>query len=182
MSHQKKPVSPLRTSNRFITRKPAIYNVLFPIWMLVWFPSPLWLFLIPGNYLIDRIVLWWSLEETMDRKAFCRRHSWKICLAGFAADFMVSVLLLAIVMGLDHIPGDLGYDLGMALTLNPFTHFGALLITVGTIALAGLIIFLLDRLILRRAGLDEKQAVRSAFYLAVITAPYFFLFPMSLIY
>ena len=39
----------------------VLYNVLFPIWLLVFFPSYLWLILIPANYMIDRIVLRWSL-------------------------------------------------------------------------------------------------------------------------
>ena len=40
-----------------------IYNVLFPLWLLVWIPSPLWLILIPANYIIDRLVLKLSLPK-----------------------------------------------------------------------------------------------------------------------
>ena len=75
-------------------RRPAFYNVMFPLWMLIWFPSWLWLLLIPANYLIDRLVLWWSLGSAEDRQQFCRQHTWKICLAGFASDFAGSLLLL----------------------------------------------------------------------------------------
>ena len=59
-----------------------LYNILLPIWILVFWPSWLWLILIPANYLIDRLVLRWSLGEMPDKGAFCRKHTWKI---GFAA-------------------------------------------------------------------------------------------------
>ena len=39
----------------------TLYNILFPIWMLVWIPSPLWLLLIPLNFIIDYLVLYKSL-------------------------------------------------------------------------------------------------------------------------
>ena len=60
-------------------KRPVLtYNILLPIWLLIWFPSWLWLLLIPANYLIDRIVLHWSLKGLDDRNAFCRRATWKI--------------------------------------------------------------------------------------------------------
>ena len=76
----------------------TLYNILFPIWMLVWIPSPLWLLLIPLNFIIDYLVLYKSLPAdvqrsknfpgSVPRKAFCNTYAWKICAAGFAADFM----------------------------------------------------------------------------------------------
>lgn len=69
-----------------MNKKEVIYNILLPIWILVFWPSWLWLFLIPANYLIDRLVLRWSLGEMPDKGAFCRKHTWKICIAGFFSD------------------------------------------------------------------------------------------------
>ena len=51
-----------------------VYNILLPIWLLIFFPSWLWLLLIPANYLIDRIVLRWSLGELPDKGLFCRKN------------------------------------------------------------------------------------------------------------
>lgn len=39
----------------------TLYNILFPIWILVWIPSPLWLLLVPLNFAIDYLVLYKSL-------------------------------------------------------------------------------------------------------------------------
>ena len=38
-----------------------LYNVIFPIWMLILIP-PLWLVVLPGNFLIDLLVLYISMR------------------------------------------------------------------------------------------------------------------------
>ena len=43
-----------------------IYNILLPLWLLIFLPSYLWLALIPLNYMIDRVVLKWSLGGMFD--------------------------------------------------------------------------------------------------------------------
>ena len=81
------------------------YNILLPIWMLVWFPSWLWLILIPANYLIDRLVLSWGLGDMENKGTFCRANTWKICIAGFLSDLAGSVLLFMSLLVSDAIPG-----------------------------------------------------------------------------
>ena len=75
-----------------------LYNLLLPLWLLIFIPSWLWLLLIPANYLIDRVVLKWSLGDMEERGLFCRKHTWKICLAGFVSDFIGALILLAAAM------------------------------------------------------------------------------------
>lgn len=160
----------------------VLYNVMFPLWMLVWFPSWLWLALIPANYLIDRAVLWWSLSEMNDRQAFCRHHTWKICLAGFASDFIGSLLLLVAYLSLDAVGTGWAHDVDYGLGFNPFSNLLSLLITAIAIVLSGFCIYVFDLRVLQKAGLGEAQARRSALLLAVLTAPYLFLFPSGLLY
>lgn len=59
-------------------------------------PSWLWLILISANYLTDRIVLRWSLGDMPGKGLFCRKHNWKICIAGFVSDFAGAILLFAL--------------------------------------------------------------------------------------
>ena len=73
-----------------------VYNILLPVWLIIFFPSWLWLILIPANYLIDRIVLRWSLGDMPGKGLFCRKHNWKICIAGFVSDFAGAILLFAL--------------------------------------------------------------------------------------
>ena len=153
-----------------------LYNVMFPVWLLIWFPSWLWLLLIPCNYLIDRLVLRWSLSGSEDRDRFCRCHCWKICLAGFLADFVGSLLLFALYMLFS------SSEFGRALAFNAFSDPTAFLATALAILLSGALIFLLDRRILTKAGLEKERAKKSSLRLAAITAPYLFLIPVGLIY
>ena len=153
-----------------------VYNLMFPVWMLVWWPSWLWLALIPLNYGIDALVLRLSLPAGSDRAAFLRKHTWKICLAGFASDFLGSALLFAVYA---FTPGD---PLSNNLAYAPFGSAAALAVTLAALLLSAGAIFLLDRRILLRAGLDPDGARRAARNLAVFTAPYLFLFPSGLLY
>ena len=160
-----------------------MYNILMPIFMLIWFPSWLWLLLIPANYLIDRLVLRWGLPKGMeDRKRFLRRNTWKICLAGFLSDFAGSLMLFGALLGSDKLPGEWGTRISNAVSYNPFADPAGLVIVLFAVAVAGSCIFLLDRMILKRAGLEKRDAKRAALKLALVTAPYLFLVPSMLLY
>lgn len=161
--------------------------------MLIFFPTWLWLILIPGNYLIDRIVLKWSLGkvsaemEKVERGAFCRRHTWKICLAGFLSDFagalvMFGVFMLGVSVGDDSAMKPFMDKLEEGVGFNPFSHLPSLVIVMLAVALAGFCIYKLDRWILNKAGLTTEQAKGAALRLALITAPYLFLFPTQILF
>lgn len=164
-------------------RNPKVYNIFLPIFVIVFWPSMLWLFLIPLNYLLDRFVLRWSLGDMLDKGLFCRRHTWKICLAGFLSDFIGAAIMLAVFMlssgAASHpVLEKLSYGIGF----NPFSSILALIVVVLAIAVSGLCIYLIDRKILQKAGLIPEQAKKSALRLALITAPYLYLFPSVLLY
>ena len=158
-------------------------NLLLPLWLLIFIPSWLWLLLIPANYLIDRVVLKWSLGDMEERGLFCRKHTWKICLAGFVSDFIGALILLAAAMlmtGADD--NSVIGDAAGGIMMNPFANVLAFIITIAGVVLAAVCIYFADRKILSGAGLTQEQARRSAIRLAVITAPYLYLVPSELLY
>lgn len=65
---------------------------------------------------------------------------------------------------------------------DPFNSIAAFLMVAVSVAVAGLVIFLLDRKILAHAGLASDQAGKSALWIAVITAPYLYFVPSRLLY
>ena len=158
-----------------------LHNILLPLWMIIFMPTWLWLVLIPLNYLIDRVVLRWSLGDMPDKGLFCRKHTWKICLAGFLSDLAGALILLAAALTLAH-KGEKASDIAGAIMMDPFSNLPGLLIVVAGIAVSAVLIFFLDKWILRKAGLDPEQVKRSALRLALITAPYLYLFPSDLLY
>ena len=164
-----------------------LYNILLPIWILIFCPTWLWLILIPANYLIDRLVLRWSLGEMPDKGAFCRKHTWKICLAGFFSD-LCGACILFLTFVISTFLGD-GSPLSAFLerieqgvASDPFNSVAAFLTIALSVAVAGVLIFHIDRKILTKAGLDVEQARRSALRLAVITAPYLYFVPSKWLY
>lgn len=153
-----------------------LYNVLFPVWMLVWFPSWLWLILIPANLLIDGLVLHHSRKKLqIDDPQLIRRNLWKVGLAGFAADFIGAMILFGIALMIRDL------QLSSALTWNPFTDIRALLIHIACIAIAGILIYRFNRMIFAKQ-LSREQCHGLAIRMALITAPYLYLIPASLIY
>ncbi len=171
--------------------KTILYNLLLPFWVLLFVPSWLWLILIPLNYILDRIILRWSLGDMPDKGQFCRKHTWKLCLIGFAGD-LIGALLMVGALFLTALPDAINESAEGAHPLldkimygvgfNPFSHVLSLIIVLAAIALAGFVIYLLDKAVLKKVGLSIEQAKKSALRIALITAPYLFLFPSSILY
>ncbi len=164
-----------------------LYNILLPLWLLIFWPSYFWLFLIPANYLVDRIVLRWSLGDMEGKGLFCRKHTWKICLAGFFSDFVGMLILFGVFMATalaEDAPAvrDFLETIGEGVGFNPFNSILSFLVVLCSVAAAGLLIFLIDRRILTKAGLNREQVKKSALRLALITAPYLYFFPSMLLY
>ena len=162
-----------------------VYNILLPIWLIIFFPSWLWLILIPANYLIDRIVLKWSLGELPDKGLFCRKNTWKVCLAGFLGDFAGAIVLFFVSQLLSGLGGKRFSFLQMAgegVMFDPFTNVLAVLIIIAAIALSAACIYNLDKRILGKTELDHEQVKQAAFRLALFTAPYLYLIPSRWFY
>lgn len=162
-----------------------VYNILLPIWLIVFLPSWLWLLLIPANYLIDRIVLRWSLGNMTEKGLFCRKHNWKVCIAGFASDFVGAIMLFALSQLIYGVNDNVDSFLSKAadgIMFDPFSNALSLILVIAAIAISAVCIYLLDKMILIKAGLDVDQAKKSAIRLALITAPYLYLIPSRLFY
>jgi len=166
-----------------------LYNIILPIWLLLFLPSWLWLLVIPANYGIDYLVTRWSMKhlKIASYKEKALKHSWKICLAGFVSDFVGALFLFAVLLILDtSVFRKAGNTIDMiyrGLMWNPFEDLIGFLIIVLSIVIAGISIYLLDSYVLKKdTDLDASRAKRIALHLAILTAPYLYLLPSSLIY
>ncbi|MBQ2657106.1 MAG: hypothetical protein IJF87_00870 [Erysipelotrichaceae bacterium] len=161
-----------------------LYNIILPIWLLIWFPTWLWLILIPVNYLIDFMVTYLSMKKLgiEDCKQKTLKHSWKICLIGFFSDFVGVVFLLGVLYLTDIIlPNEIGESISYGLSWKPNLY--SVFVILIAIAISGVLIYVLNRWMLKKdPELSREQIHRIALNLAVFTAPYLFLIPSSLIY
>lgn len=141
-----------------------LYNVLFPIWLLMLFPA-CWLFIIPGNFIIDSLVLIISMYalKINDKKQFYKKNILKIFIFGFLSDIIGSLfLLLMFVLEI----GQMGDE--------PYLTIPGLLISAG-------LIFVFNYFITFKK-IDKKLRFKLSIIYTIITAPYTFLIPMSWIY
>ena len=142
-----------------------LYNVLFPMWMLLLFPQ-LWLIVLPGNFIIDSIVLIVSMLiiKMPEKKEFYKKNILKIYGFGLLADVIGSVYMLIMM---------LGFELGR-MGDEWYLTVPAILISAG-------LIFTLNYFVTFREC-DKKMRFELALIFAVVTAPYTFLVPSSWLY
>ena len=160
-------------------REHRLYNVIFPIWMLVLFPQ-VWLIVIPGNLLVDCLLLLLTLPalKHRDKGGVVKQLWWKFWLLGFAADaigvaWMLLGWLLAVPFG-SWWESSVGHIMH-----NAFAHPAAFLWTLVGVALAGVCIYCFDKKAMGRCELltpREKHII--ALTMAVVTAPWLFFIPM----
>ncbi|MCR4618846.1 MAG: hypothetical protein K5669_11765 [Lachnospiraceae bacterium] len=170
---------------------PKLFNLIFPVWLLVWLPSPLWIGIIPINYIIDRLVFTISgkIQKKELKQKFFMKHTWKLFLIGFAADF-VGMIMLLLPMTIENwiesrIDGVVDWlaEINSSLSYNCFDNIFALLYTLLAIAVAGLLIYIFDKkVIISTKEFTIQQANKIALFMALFTAPYLYLFPIEYIY
>ncbi len=163
-------------------KKEKLYNVIFPIWLMVLIP-PIILIVIPANFIIDSLVLLlgFKILSITDKFKNYKKCILKIWVFGFLVDIAGSMLLFATqFLGFSSF---LSNNLIEPLMWNPFSNVLALLYAIIIIALCGILIYKVNyRFSFMKTDLNDTQKRFISILLAVITAPYLFLLPTSLFY
>ena len=175
-------------------REVRLYNLIFPLWLIVWVPGWWWLLIIPANFVVDYMVLQGCFKKrgVLNDKEILKKNAWKSWLLGFAADFIGTILLIVIYAfaaffgdWLWHNTSGLLSDLGKVLALwsgssmlscwnNPL----AFQVNCYAVALAGFLVYLFNYRVLRKKeGIGEEDAKYTAKWMAILTAPYLMLLP-----
>lgn len=156
-----------------------LYNVIFPIWLLLLFPQ-VWLIAVPGNLAVDCLVLLVTLAALKHpgKKAVLKRLWWKFWLLGFAADAIGLVwMFLGWVLCLPF--GDVWEDTVGHIAHNAFAHPAAFLWTLAGTAIAGACIYFFDKKAMSKCDLPtgrERHVIALA--MAIVTAPWLFFVPV----
>ena len=167
-------------------RETRLYNVIFPIWILMFWPRPpVFLVTLFGNLAIDCAVVALALlsQRHPAKGTVLRQCWWKVWLYGFLSDVVGALWLAAGLFGAWALnaDGSAGWvsDFATAMTVNPFRHPLALVWTAVGVAIAGVCIYYFDRRVFRRIPeLDGRQSHILALTLAIVTAPWLFFIPM----
>ena len=150
-----------------------LYNVMFPIWFFFFFPIT-WILILPVNFGVDSLVLMLSArkQQVEDRKALWKKHilpAWGI---GFLSDLIGAGLIFLVFLLFTSVPG-------LEDILNPVLFPGTTLISLPGVALAGWLIYILNKkLTFRKSTLDPAVIHKLCLHLAIFTAPYPMLIPL----
>ena len=153
-----------------------LYNVIFPLWMLLLFPAA-WLIALPANLLIDFLVMHLTMKHLQidNRKELCKKAIVKVWIAGFASDFVGGFFMFLWNLL------DVGSaDFVNAVNYNPFTRLDAFLWVTACVVLTGAVIYLVNqKLCLKNLPISKEQKQKIALAMAVFTAPYLFYLPTA---
>ena len=142
-----------------------LYNVLFPFWFLMLIPS-LWLIVLPGNFIIDSIVLLISMAvlKIENKKEWYKKYIFKIFAFGMLSDIIGSAYMLLMMLVFQiGVMGDEFY------------------ITVPALIISAAMIFIFNYFITFKK-VDKKMRLKMSLIFAIATAPYLFLVPSSWLY
>ena len=150
-----------------------LYNVMFPIWFFFFFPV-MWLIILPVNFLVDSLVLCLSAkrQQVDERKTLWKKHILPVWGIGFLSDLIGAGLVFLIYLVVAESPL-------VDTWMNPVFFPGTCIISLPGVALAGWMIYLLNKkLTFRKSQLDPAVIHKICLHLAIFTAPYTMLIPL----
>ncbi|WLR41767.1 hypothetical protein LC087_13000 [Bacillus carboniphilus] len=158
-----------------------LYNVIFPIWLVLFSPPVIFISLI-GNFLIDSIVilvcfyLFKISKLYFGVKDFYNNSIGKVWLFGFLSDFIGMLVLLAVTF-LDGVFFDY-YELASAISYDPFSHPLAVVIIVFAMGVASFFIYWFNhKYTFKHIIPDIKVRRRVSITIAIMTLPWTYLLP-----
>ena len=153
-----------------------LYNVLFPIWMLILLPAT-WLVVIPANFIIDSLVLILALRFWLKKpvKEIWKKSILKVFVFGFLSDFVGAGFLLAGLYASSYLEfGTVFED-----TCNGAMSFGGFMVLLFAVALSAVCIYFADlKIAFKKLEIEISEKKKLALAIAVLTAPYTFFIPL----
>lgn len=143
-----------------------LYNVLFPLWMLMLFPQ-MWAIVLPGNFIIDSLVLVAAMFalKIADKRSFYKRHILKIFAFGLISDLVGAAYILLLWIWAPQI----------------ITWGDELYLTLPALVISAVCIFIFGYFATFKKSVRAEK-LRLSLIFAIVTAPYTFLVPSSWLY
>ena len=167
-------------------KKIKLYNVIFPIWLLLFFP-PVILITLSGNFIIDSLVIlacfkiFKLVDSQYNLKSYYKKSIIKVWLFGFLADFIGAIILF--VLGILGDSFGLAYELIYGINYDPFSNLLAVFIILLAILVSGIFIFLFNyKITFRELIRDSNTRFKVALTIAIVTMPWTFLLPTKWFY
>lgn len=161
-----------------------LYNVFFPIWLLIIIPIT-WVVLLPLNFIVDSIVLFIALKfiiKNDDIKNSYKKSILKVWILGFLADIIGAATLLVSQLGFSNLDNQF-IDKLEEVNWNAFDNPYAFIYMLISIIISGVAIFAFNYFLsFNKINLEKMEKVKISLTLAILTAPYTFFIPSEWIY
>lgn len=160
-----------------------LYNVIFPIWFLLFFP-PVIFFTLAGNFVIDSLVVLacffiYKVSTTaIDVKTFYKKNILKVWIFGFLADFIGAIVLFVINAAEFKLP----QGVLTGINFDPYKNPLAVLILVIAMLISAVFIFVFNYKITFKNISDRRLRFKLALTIAIVTMPWTFLLPTKMFY
>lgn len=163
-----------------------LYNVIFPIWFLLFFPPVIFITLI-GNFVIDSLVLiacfflFKVTNKQIKLKEFYKSSILKVWIFGFLADIIgASILFLLGILGdLWGLPR----ELITGINYDPYSNPVAVIVIIFATLVSSVLIFIFNfKFTFGKEIEEEKLRIKVAITIAIITMPWTFLLPTKWFY
>jgi len=154
-----------------------MYNLIFPMYML-WVMPPVIFVSAILNFIIDSVVVLVTEKILKIENIFSKYKKviLKVWGFGFLADFIGALFLFAVSGLCERLDIPIKYNIDY----NPFGNIYALIITILGILIAGVLIFIFNKKIsFKNIDITEKQKFILSLVMAIVTAPYLFLLPVT---
>lgn len=147
-----------------------LYNALLPIWLMFLWPSPVWLLILPLNFLVDTLVVTIVKRvrniPTPEPKFRWYRSLIIVWLFGFLSDFIGAGVVLLMELLLNE-------------KMMTYRFPGLTLISIPGVLVAGVLIYVFNRYVsFRGCNMEKKDLHAMAISLAIATAPYTMMIPV----
>ena len=164
-----------------------LYDMIFPIWLIVFFP-PIIFISLAANYIIDSLVVIGcfyiyriSSKQEVSPVTFYKKSIIKVWLLGFLADIIGASILFVIGILGDSI--GIPNDVSAGICFDPFRNPATFVIITFAMLVSGLFIFLFNYNIIFKKQIEEKKLrLKMALTIAIITIPWTFLLPTKWLY
>lgn len=149
-----------------------LYNLIFPLYMLLLLAPFLWLVMLIGNFLIDSLVFFlccWGFKIA-GAGAVWRKSIVRVFLFGFLSDMIGSFVCTLISIALAYL------EINIDMYFWPGCFFSAL----PAVLIAGYCIYFFNnRYSFKKTDLNAEQIRKISLILAVVTAPWFTTLPYN---
>ena len=165
-----------------------LYNMIFPIWLLILFPLT-WLIVIPANFLIDSLIVYFTMKKLSveEPKQKFKKVILKVVCFGFVADIIGGFFMF--------LPNFIDYSVFTentrliysnfvnAIMYNPFRSvYGLVWVFLCMLISSSAIYFLNFKFSFTKVDIERAVKMRISLLLAICTTPVLFLLPTQWFY